>query len=45
MPPAKTKQAPSEQSSANGAARDGAKPAAPAPPPRLKERYRTEIAP
>jgi large subunit ribosomal protein L5 len=45
MPPAKTKQAPSEQGSANGAARDGAKPAAPPPVPRLKERYRTEIAP
>src|SRR6201987_2676186 len=45
MPPAKTKQAPSEQGSANGAAGHGAQPAAPPPTPRLKERYRTEIAP
>src|SRR5215467_3828932 len=45
MAAAKTKQAPAGQGSANGAAGDGAKPSAPAPAPRLKERYRAEIAP
>jgi large subunit ribosomal protein L5 len=54
MAAAQTKQAPKGRGAANdapadgetqAAARDGGKSAAPAPPPRLKERYRAEIAP
>jgi large subunit ribosomal protein L5 len=54
MAAAQTKQAPKGKGAANDAPADGeraaaargnGKPAAPAPPPRLKERYLTEIAP